>query len=74
MGCGVVVGSEYKTDVVKADGHLLLTLKQAVGKPVVYYTGSCWDRNEEFNSFDKWTAYLETFAQRLKTPVNVTLK
>lgn len=71
MGCGVVFGPDAQTTVVKADSHLLLTLNQAVGKPVVYYAGSCWDKNEEFNSFDKWTAYLDAFAQGLKNPVKV---
>lgn len=72
MGCGVVFGPDFTTDVAKADGHVLLTLNQAVGKPIVYYAGSCWDKNEEFNSFDKWTAYLDAFAQGLKNPVKVT--
>jgi hypothetical protein len=66
--CGVRPGRQ--TTVVKADGHLLLTLNQAVGNRWCICP-SCWDKNEEFNSFDKWTAYLDAFAQGLKNPVKV---
>ena len=72
MGCGVVVGSDYKADVVNADGHLLLMLKHDIRKPVVYYSGSCWDKNKEFDSFEKWQDYLKNFEDRLDHPVGVT--
>lgn len=74
MGCGVVFGSDVKTEVVTADGHWLLTLRQPIDKPVVYYAGSCWSQNEAFSSFKKWTDYLEAFAHALDHPVRVTLK
>lgn len=74
MGCGVIFEDAYQTEVVTADSHWLLTLRQPVRKPVVYYSGSCWSKNEEFNTFKKWTDYLEGFVQELKNPVNVTLK
>lgn len=74
FGCGVVFGSEHETDILKADNHLLLKVNQKVGEPVVYYAGSCWDKNEEFNSFEKWQAYLENFKARLDAPVNVKMQ
>ncbi len=74
MGCGVVFDSNAKTTTTTADGHWLLTLEHPIRKPVVYYAGSCWSKNEEFSTFEKWTDYLKTFAQQLEIPVNVTSK
>lgn len=73
MGCGVVFGADYKTNIVEADNHLLLTLSQEVGKPVVYYAGSCWDKNEEFSQFEKWQEYLTNFKTRIDNPLVVKI-
>jgi hypothetical protein len=71
MGCGVVFGAPWNVQPVEADSHLLLTLNQPISKPVVYYAGACWDKNEEFNTFEKWQQYLKNFKQRLDNPVVV---
>jgi len=69
FGCGVVFESDYKPGVINADSHLLLTLEQKVDAPVVYYAGSCWDENAEFDSFEKWQQYLTDFKERIDNPV-----
>lgn len=74
MGCGVVFSDACQPETVTADGHLLLTLTVKTGQPVSYYAGSCWDKNEAFNQFEKWQAYLKNFKQRLDTPVSITFK
>ena len=74
FGCGVVFGSEYKPEILEADSHLLLTLRQKVDTPVVYYAGSCWDENAEFDSFEKWQQYLVDFKERIDNPVVVEIK
>jgi rhamnogalacturonyl hydrolase YesR len=74
LGCGVMFSDAYPAKTVKADSHLLLTVEADVREPVVYYAGSCWDKNEAFNQFEKWQAYLKNFKQRLDTPVSITLK
>ncbi len=71
MGCGVVFGAGWAAEPTEADGHLLLTLSHKIAKPAVYYAGSCWDKNEQFNTFEKWQQYLKTFKQRLDSPVAV---
>ena len=73
FGCGVVFGSEYTPETVRADNHLLLMLKQKVDAPVVYYAGSCWDKNAEFDSFEKWQRYLTNFKERIDHPVIVKI-
>jgi hypothetical protein len=74
FGCGVVFGSEYEPEILEADSHLLLTLRQKVDTPVVYYAGSCWDENTEFDSFEKWQQYLVDFKERIDNPVVVEIK
>lgn len=73
MGCGVVFGADSPTKTIAADGHLLLALPEKTGDPVVYYAGSCWDKNAELNSFDKWQSYLRNFKQQIDHPVKVLL-
>ena len=74
FGCGVVFSSEYKPEAVQADSHLLLTVKQKIDTPVVYYAGSCWDENAEFDSFEKWQQYLIHFKERLDHPVVIKIE
>jgi hypothetical protein len=69
FGCGAVFGSGYNPKVVRADSHLLLTLEQKVDTPVVYYAGSCWNENAEFDSFEKWQEYLSGYKNRIDHPV-----
>ena len=71
FGCGVVFGSEYRPEIVEADSHLLLTLEHRVEAPVIYYAGSCWDENAEFDSFEKWQRYLIDFKERMDRPVTI---
>lgn len=73
FGCGVVFGSNYDPEILKADGHLLLTLERKIDAPIVYYAGSCWNANAEFGSFEKWKEYLAAFKNRIDHPVIVNI-
>ena len=73
FGCGVVFGSQYHPEIKEADSHLLLTLEQKADAPLVYYSGSCWDENAEFNSFEKWQQYLTGFKERIDHPVIIKI-
>jgi len=74
FGCGVVFGSEYKPEIKEADSHLLLVLAHKIGAPLVYYAGSCWDENAEFDSFEKWQQYLAGFRKQIDHPVAIDIK
>jgi hypothetical protein len=41
--------------------------------PFVYHAGAGWTGNGGFSRKADWTNYLRTFAQRLQTPLAVTL-
>ena len=73
IGCGVVFDSSYDTKIEQTDNHLLLKTKNVSVRPVVYYAGSCWDKNEEFDSFDKWQRYLKEYKIRIDNPVGVSI-
>ncbi|MBN2317849.1 MAG: DUF4861 family protein [Acidobacteria bacterium] len=74
FGCGVVFGSGYNPEVVEADSHLLLTIEQKVDAPAVYYAGSCWDENADFDRFEKWQQYLVDFKERIDYPVIIKIE
>lgn len=56
-----------------AEGHLLLERIYEPGEKVVYYTGAGWDK-WGFASPDEWYEYVSNFANRVATPVVVTIK
>ncbi len=73
MGCGVVYGTATKANVIEADGHLLMQTNHKLDKPFVYYSGSCWDKNNEFKTFDKWQQYLKSFKKHIENPIHIQL-
>ncbi len=73
MGCGVVYGTTTKANVIEADGHLLMQTNHKLDKPFVYYSGSCWDKNNEFKTFDKWQQYLKSFKKHIENPIHIQL-
>lgn len=73
IGCGVVFGEDAKTKILEADNHLLLAVDHPCQKPIVYYSGSCWDENKEFGTFEKWQQYLINFKKRLDNPIQIQI-
>jgi unsaturated rhamnogalacturonyl hydrolase len=71
MGCGVIFGADAESRIVEADNHLLMVEDHSISEPFVYYSGSCWDKNQEFNSFEKWQKYLKNFKERIDNPVTI---
>jgi len=76
IGCGVVFGFDTKAAITEADSHLLIVgtrdiQKPFIFKPFTYYSGSCWDENKRFETFEKWQQYLIDFKKRIDNPVTV---
>jgi hypothetical protein len=71
MGCGVIFAADVEPQIVEADNHLLMVEDHSISEPFVYYSGSCWDKNQEFSSFEKWQKYLENFKERIDNPVTI---
>lgn len=56
-----------------ACGHILAISDYKGGDPYTYYFGTGWSRNPNtrFHSLADWEAYLDKFAQQLKSPLKV---
>ena len=74
MGCGVVVDPAQLVEFGETDGNYVAVAKIAAGKPAVYHAGFGWDKSGDFKGVEDWDRYLDQAAQRLRTPVEVTLK
>jgi hypothetical protein len=74
LGCGVLADPTLVSDVVEDDGNLLLVLQSPPGEPARYYAGTGWDRGGQFKDVGEWDAYLETFAERLGSPLRVEIE
>jgi len=40
---------------------------------VTYYAGSGWDKSGDFKAVDDWDRYLDQAAQRIRSPLAVSL-
>jgi hypothetical protein len=79
LGTGVVVAPRYLTDyqdhrsAEKDQSQLYMITKPAQGK-VVFYAGFGWQKSGQFSSAADWDTYLAAFAQRLASPLEVSMK
>ena len=79
LGTGIVVANSAMT----AYDHYLTTKKDesnlyidmsAGNDKVIYYAGFGWEKSGQFTSKSEWESYLNNFAERLKNPLQVTVK
>jgi hypothetical protein len=59
-----------KTDRV----HLLSPGTAGSQQPYEYYFGAAWNKGGRITSAEEWFSYLETFAQKIKQPLRVTIQ
>ncbi len=52
--------------------HVLLTASVKPGELFVWYAGAGWSKSGDFADAAAWTAYVEQFSVRLKTPLKIT--
>ena len=70
LGCGIVVAPAQVPETAEADGNVLVVARA----PAVYHAGFGWDRSGDFAGVADWDRYLETFARRLRSPLEVEVK
>ena len=73
FGCGVIVDPAQLTEFVEADGNVLAVTTMSAGSVVTYYAGSAWDRGGEIKTVDEWDRRLGQAAQRIRTPLEVSI-
>ncbi len=52
----------------------LLVLKPGLGGSFSYWAGFAWDRAGKITSSDSWNAYVDQFAERLRAPIELSVK
>jgi hypothetical protein len=73
FGCGIIVDPGQVVDFAEADGNVLVVTDVAAGGAVTYYAGSGWDKSGDFKAVDDWDRHLDQAAQRIRSPLAVSL-
>lgn len=70
-----IVAEPGAVDKVAEDklNHLLI-LKPGVATPITYWAGFAWDRAGQITSAESWKSYVDQFAERLRSPIDITIK
>ena len=67
LGCAIVIDPSRLVATPEADGNVLLTFRG----PEAYYAGTGWDRSGDFRNVADFDAYVNTFAQKLASPLRI---
>lgn len=72
LGTAVMLPRERLKDWKEISNHYLAISSARSGVPVVHYIGAGWTASGDFPSPQSWWAYLDSFADRLASPIKVT--
>jgi hypothetical protein len=73
LGCAVVVNPAVLVDIVGTEENNLVLAKARSGEPATYYAGAGWQRSGDFAGAEDWSRYLDQFAQRLASPIKISI-
>ena len=73
LGIVVMLPKARLDDWKETDTHYLALSHARSGEPVTYYIGAGWTGSGDFRDVTDWWNYLDSFAQRLGTPLAVTV-
>jgi pectinesterase len=73
LGTAVLLPRDRVTDWKETDEHYLAVSRAKPGQPVVHFAGGGWTDSGDFRDVRDWWKYLNEFAQRLDTPIKVTI-
>jgi len=74
QGLAVVVDPGAVDRVAEDKLNHLLILKPGIATPITYWAGFAWDRAGQITSAESWNSYVDQFAERLRSPIDVTIK
>ncbi len=72
-GTGIIVPRASFQEMNEDKDHFLIIGTSSNKKRFTYYAGACWSRSGDFDSSDDWNAYLQNFAVRLESPLQITI-
>ena len=73
IGVGVVLPPGLKASFIQAAGHALGVIEVRPGMPLTYYAGAGWSQSPRFSSQLEWEIYVQQFASRVRSPLQVSL-
>ena len=75
LGTAIIMNPRKIVDITTYAGHHIMVSKPTdLNTKADYYTGAGWDKSGDFPQSDTWHEYVADFAQRLASPIKVTLK
>lgn len=74
QGLAVVVNPGDVDKQAEDARNNLLVMKPKSASPVSYWAGFAWDRAGVISSADAWKKYVDEFAERLRSPIQVTVR
>lgn len=73
LGTAVLIQQNQFIDFREINDHYIAIGKIRPGQPLVSYVGAGWTASRDFDGPADWWRYVDEFAQRLSTPLVVTL-
>jgi hypothetical protein len=74
QGLAVVVDPSSVDKVAEDKLNHLVILKPGIATPITYWAGFAWDRAGQITSAESWKAYVNQFAERLRSPIDIDIK
>lgn len=74
LGTAVLIQRSTLTDWKENGDHYLAIGRAKSGVPAVHYIGAGWTASGDFPTPQSWWAYLDNYADRLASPIKVTVK
>ena len=74
QGLAIVASPSDVDKLVEDKLNHLIVLKPRSAFPVTYWAGFAWDRAGKITSAESWNNYVDQFAERLRSPIEVAVK
>ncbi|HEY4425346.1 MAG TPA: DUF4861 family protein [Pyrinomonadaceae bacterium] len=74
QGLAVVVDPSTVDKLAEDKLNNLVVLKPGVATPITYWAGFAWDRAGQITTAEGWKTYVDQFAERLRSPIEVRVK
>jgi hypothetical protein len=74
QGLAVVLNAGEVDKLAEDARNNLIVLKPRTSFPVSYWAGFAWDRAGQITSAETWNKYVDEFSERLRSPIDVTVK
>ena len=73
LGTGIVMPATTIQEMKEDTVHAMIIGKVELGKSSTYYAGAGWTLSTDFSSGADWNKYLSEFAQKIQSPLSVSV-